>query len=141
MTTHLPTGGFWVRQDNPSDEGGWSPPETPLGVTGDLSYSLPIGVLMSVNPEAAVIFVETMESECVSGEKARYLVGAGCPKLAFFYALGGEFINQHLKMFRNDFGTHIVFDGEDFVWNLSEMTVPELKQVEDLLPRLDEVFV
>ena len=100
-----------------------------------------------MNSELCVRFTEVLLSDSPTGERSRYLVGAKCPKLAFFYAvglkaLGGEFRNDKMKLFHNSFGTHIIFPRWEGVINVSEMSEEELKDVEEALPQyLDVVFV
>ena len=84
-------------------------------------------------------FAEILMTDCVYGERARYLVGANCPRLAFFYtvgleALGGEFSNEKIKIYVNNFGTSVVFPRWEQAMGLRDMDAELLLEVEEALP-------
>jgi hypothetical protein len=85
-------------------------------------------------------FVKVFMTNSASGERSRYLVGAGCPRLAFFYsvgleALGGEFVNEEVKLYVDGFGTHVVFPSWEGSIGLEEMDEAQLLRVDAALPQ------
>ena len=87
----------------------------------------------------SVRFAEILMTDCAYGERARYLVGASCPRLAFFYtvgleALGGEFSNEEIKLYVNNFGTSVVFPEWEQAMSLADMDEAGLLLVEEALP-------
>ena len=94
-------------------------------------------------------FTEILMTDCAAGERSRYLVGASCPKLAFFYtvgleALGGEFENEEIKLFVNSFGTHVLFPFWEGCVSLADLADEQLREVEEALPpssHLSHIFI
>jgi len=87
----------------------------------------------------SVRFAEILMTDCACGERARYLVGASCPRLAFFYtvgldALGGEFSNEEIKLYVNNFGTHVLFPFWEGCVDLADLADEQLREVEEALP-------